>query len=76
MDLAFTEVIAAEKVPVNLVLLRGQRLGCGVFGALFFSGCGCPLVLFGDAAAAERDRRRLQTVEVVDVCNSGRQFRI
>ena len=72
-------MIAAEEVPAALVLLRGQRLR--MRGVLFLVLCsgrgggGGPLLLLGDAAAAERDRRR-QTVEVVDVCNSRRQFRI
>ena len=71
-------MIAAEEVPAALVLLRGQRLRMrgGVLCLLLGGGGGgCPLLLLGDAAAAERDRRR-QTVEVVDVCNSRRQFRI
>ena len=66
-------MVAAEEVPAALVLLGGQRLrlrkvilllGVGRVGRV---GLPLLLLLFGDAVAAGRERRR-QTVQVVDVC--------
>ena len=66
-------MVAAEEVPAALVLLGGQRLRLRKVILLLGVGrVGLPLLLllFGDAVAAGRERRR-QTVQVVDVCNKG-----
>ena len=66
-------MVAAEEVPAALVLLGGQRLRMRKVILLVVllrrpGRVGLPLLLlFCDAVAAGRERRR-QTVQVVDVC--------